>query len=275
VEHQPGYVAYALATVIFVAIGYTMAWAILRGFGFVYRLIKLALWPISYAYRKWTRIGKHPEHLCRHKCREADGTSSNCMEPRHRFHWRNLSPFCASHLELHKSLRCEKARRFDCERLPFTERFYRREPEVEKLLQKQLKEAEKSTHADGFLYVYVSQYDLDHQRFDKDKLPADDTFFYKIGMTTRTPYQRIKEQRGAVFLSGAKRGIEGQDYFRVSKALSAEKLVFAKLADVRYRRFDCGTVSFQKEWFLATKDLVLATMEKAVDIVNSNSFEWN
>jgi len=274
---HPGYVAYAIASLIFIFLMYLFAKMIVLIVGSALGVARVASSPLVWLYRlvRRRRRTAHPLHLCRNKSR-AGGRVVRCQEARYRFHARFLAPYCRDHMNSHRLLRCEAARRFDNDRFPYAENYFRDKPNCDRLVEEAVAEAERRSGRSkaGFLYVYVSAFDLDEQRVDLDKLEENETFFYKIGLTERTPYQRIREQAGAVFPSGDKYGVEGQDYFRVDDVVGAEKIAHARLCAVRYRRFDQEDAAFEKEWFLTTYGLVNDVMKRSADIVNKKVFSW-
>lgn len=274
----PTWLAYVLAAAVFALILYLFATAVIFFGRSTWRICVLVTSPARWAYRKWRlrkrNKSRHPFHLCRHKVRE-DGRLIRCHEDRLRRHPDNLLPFCDVHVAFHRSLEDETAKRFRNKKYPFSELYHKKRDECRKLLSEELEQAKARKGTEGFIYVYMSRYDLEHQLVSLDALEECETFFYKIGFTTQTPYSRIYQQDNAVFPSGTKKGIAGRDYFAVSDALSAEQLVHAKLCAVRYKRFDQEDVAFEQEWFLTTFALVHDTMQHAARIVNTETWRWD
>jgi len=275
---EPSWLAYVLAALVFALLVYAFALVVIYTARISYRLTRFAVSPITWAYGKWRlhrrNKSRHPFHLCRHKVRES-GKLIRCHEERVRRHRENVQPFCAVHVLFHENLRDDAEKRFQNVKFPFAERYHRDLEDCAQLVKKELEQAQQRKGTEGFIYVYVSQYDLDQQILDLGALCEDETFFYKIGFTTQTPYSRIKQQDGAVFPSGTKKGVKDRDYWQVSDALSAEQLVHAKLCRVRYKRFDQDDVAFEQEWFLTTFSLVQETMQRAARIVNTETWRWD
>lgn len=206
---------------------------------------------VRWCWRKVSRRKKRRPELCK---------SRACDARRH--FW--SAAYCVAH-EVSRADRRDSinSRAFDGRKFTYAERYYSKRDAEKALTVAVGKFNEGKPREDGFLYIYVSQFDLEQRHVALGDVTQDETFFYKIGMTTRSPYQRVREQPGAVFPSGATRGVAGKDWVPVRWALTAESLVHGALAGVRYRRFDAEESSFEQEWFLTDYETARRVLIKA------------
>lgn len=275
----PSPLAFGIAAILVLGMFYVFYRVARFLFRVFHRVILIAIWPVRrITWAVWSRIRnrrappRHPPHLCRRRV-AVKGVQGMCRRERYRLHERSLAPYCSEHYAKQRQRRDPSARQFDNDRYSWSEKFHA--GPVEGLLGKALAEAaerENTDDTDGFIYMYVTAYDLTEQRIDLDKLEDDDLFFFKVGMTVRSPDQRLREHDSALFPTGSKRGVEGQDVFAVDNARSAESIAHALLAGVRYRRFDQIDAAFEKEWFLSTFRKVNEAMKCAAERVNSRNF---
>ena len=262
---EPGYVAYTIASVFLIGMAFCFAGVIKYSAITLFRGVRALVSPLFWLWRWYRRRRRrkpeHPQHLCQFR------TKNRCTNPRHKFSSIYSAPFCYDHWLLCRARRTQEARAFDNEKYPYAEEMYPK-GEASQRSSDESTSARTGKREDGFLYIYVSEFDLERQRVDPDKVERDDKFFYKIGRTTRAPSQRIAEQAGALFLSGRKHGIEGEDYFAAVDCKLAEYRVHKELARTRYLRFDDEDTSFETEWFLVTHEAALETTKKIVAEVN-------
>ena len=181
-------------------------------------------------------------------------------------------PFCAKHWREHERSCDPGAAQFNNPHYPCAEKFHKTPADCLSEKNRALDNAAERESYPGYVYIYVSSFDLRAQSVDVQNLEEDEVFFYKVGMTRRTPSVRVHEQTGAVFVSGTDRGERGRDYFAVDNAISAEAIVHAELCRDRYRRFDSAEGDFEDEWFLGTRREIVTAMKSAVEIVDARRF---
>lgn len=188
------------------------------------------------------------------------------------------SPFCSTHRNLFASQRlvteaeaaalgfgltCRRAA--DTSNDTYTQNYgyltpkqrakYERDPEREvRRVVKKLTERQAWDAAVGYVYMFRSAADAAP---DSPSCPR----WLKIGFTTRTPEERVKEWPGAVLVNSWRVHSGG-------KARLAERLVHTMLALKRYRRFNVARQSLEVEWFYTTEQCAAATIERVVEAVN-------
>lgn len=237
--------------------------------------------------RNKPRLAEHDSPLCRCPIDasgagvDIDGDQSD-KDARYCDNERLLSahqPYCAAHTKQRRSRQTALARRFRNGRFTFAELYYsasrrafQRERTCEALAEsiaEKLRAPDATPPTEGFVYVYMSEYDLQIQEAQTGSraVDCDEVFFYKIGFTTRHPRKRIREHDEAVFASGKDDGVEFVDYVRVLDVRSAERIVHAMLCDDRYQRFDSIDCAFEVEWFLVSHERALEAMRRAATMV--------
>jgi len=116
--------------------------------------------------------------------------------------------------------------------------------------------------ADGYIYMF---HNTDDTRYVKFPPASGEPYLYKIGMTERTPKERLSEWSGAV-MDGA---------WRTSSVFAAEQLIHAMHAQDRIARFNVGgeKQKFEVEWFYATKEDLQQTIGRVIDTIKSKHWD--
>lgn len=294
VEAEPSLVIYAIALVatlfilwLFCSFVWCGVRTTVRVLKWMVWLLSLLFWPVRWLFRRCCCCcGRQRRHSrtprAANQCRDWIGRNVECKRERHQLSANNRSPYCHHHHKRNKARRTVAANAFANDKYRWAEPFHSemrpganpRTPcdvWMRKLVDEQKAEAHKrpaSAREAGWIYIYVAKSDLAHQSIDRDKIDGtNDTFMYKVGMTTRDVATRIAEQDGAVLVSGTRSGVELVDVWRTSDALAAESIAHALLADVRYKRFDSDDARFEIEWFLATLNRCQLAISRAVAFV--------
>lgn len=278
-EPGPGPVAYVIAGVIVAVILYIFCWITMRFLCCTWRVGRWTTSPVFWVVRRlFSRKNKHPPHLCKSQKRGTEGRRF-CQKERLLLHSNSLAPYCRDCYRTKKTLRPLEAQLFENSRYPWIEQYPQRKCDPIREIKKELQQAKSrkssGSFKPGYIYIYVSTFDLDAKRIQPEFIAPEDLFIYKIGMTTRTPRKRINEQEGAVFLSGTREGVKAQDWFKVSDADSAEQIAHALLCDVRVRRFDQDESSWEKEWFTLSYERAIRAMQKAAFSVNQGVLDYD